>query len=224
MILCIGDVLSGEALSLMRNKLASANFIDGKVTAGWHARLVKKNTQLSKESPVLEEVKALVHNALKGNTLFQMAARPKCIHSMLISRYEAGMAYGTHTDDALMRSHNQVMRSDISFTLFLNSPEEYAGGELVIESTQGEEEYKLPAGSMIVYPSSTLHRVATVTQGVRLVAVSWVQSLIRDPHEREILFDLDTVRQSLFKQYGKTSEFDLLSKTHANLLRKWVDC
>lgn len=224
MILCIGDVLSGEALSLMRNKLASANFIDGKVTAGWHARLVKKNTQLSKESPVLEEIKTLINTALTGNALFQMAARPKCIHSMLISRYEAGMAYGTHTDDALMRSQNQVMRSDISFTLFLNSPEDYEGGELVIESTQGEEAYKLPAGSMIVYPSSTLHRVATVTQGVRLVAVSWVQSLIRDPHEREILFDLDTARQSLFKQYGKTSEFDLLSKTHANLLRKWVDC
>ena len=224
MILCIGNVLTDEELLLAQTKLESAAFIDGKVTAGWHARLVKDNTQLSKDSPVLEDLRSLINMALQRHRLFQMAARPKCIHPPLISRYEAGMAYGTHTDDALMRSQNQLMRSDISFTLFLNSPDDYQGGELVIESSEGEQDYKLPAGSMIVYPSSTLHRVETVTEGVRLAAVSWVQSLIRDPYEREILFDLETVRQAIFEQSGKTGEFDLLSKTHANLLRKWVEC
>lgn len=224
MILCIGDVLTQDELDLIAEKLSTAKFIDGKITAGWHARLVKKNAQLPKESPILEELRSLINTALKRNRLFQMVARPKRIHPMLISRYEVGMAYGAHTDDALMKSQKQLMRSDISFTLFLNPPEAYQGGELIIESAQGEEAYKLPAGAMIVYPSSTLHRVEVVAKGVRLAAVSWVQSLVRDPHEREILFDLDTARQSLFEQYGKTKEFDLLSKTHANLLRKWVEC
>lgn len=224
MIVCIANVLTVEELQLIRSQLESANFVDGKVTAGWHARLVKQNTQLPKDSPVLQEVRSRVLKAVQRHPVFQMAARPKRIHPLLISRYETGMAYGTHTDDALMRSQNQVMRSDVSFTVFLNPPEDYQGGELVIDSSQGEQDYKLPAGSMIVYPSSTLHRVETVTAGQRLVAVSWVQSLVRDPGDRGILFDLDTVRQTLFEKSGKTREFDLLSKTHANLLRKWSEC
>ncbi|MEO0987466.1 MAG: Fe2+-dependent dioxygenase [Cyanobacteria bacterium J06639_14] len=224
MIVCIGEVLTAEELELIAAKLQTAEFVDGKTTAGWHARLVKQNMQLPKGASVLEEVRSLISLALQRNRLFQMVARPKRIHPMLISRYEVGMAYGTHTDDAMMRSQQHLMRSDLSFTLFLNSPEAYQGGELIMDSAQGEQDYKLPAGAMIVYPSSTLHRVETVMAGVRLAAVSWVQSLVRDPHEREILFDLDTARQSLFEQYGKTREFDLLSKTHANLLRKWVEC
>lgn len=224
MIVCIANVLTDEELQLISSQLESANFVDGKVTAGWHARLVKQNTQLPQDSPVLQEVRSLVLKAVQRHPVFQMAVRPKRIHPPLISRYEAGMAYGTHTDDALMRSQNQVMRSDVSFTVFLNAPEEYQGGELVIDSSQGEQDYKLPAGSMIVYPSSTLHRVETVTAGQRLAAVSWVQSIVRDPGDREILFDLDTVRQTLFEKSGKTREFDLLSKTHANLLRKWSEC
>ncbi|MEO0532696.1 MAG: Fe2+-dependent dioxygenase [Cyanobacteria bacterium P01_A01_bin.123] len=224
MILCIGDVLTPDELALIAEKLKTAEFADGKLTAGWHARLVKQNTQLPKESPALKALRSLIDIALHRNRLFQMAAYPKRIHPLLVSRYEAGMAYGTHTDDALMNRQTQVMRSDISFTLFLNPPDAYQGGELIIDSAQGEQDYKLPAGAMIVYPSSTLHRVETVTAGMRLAAVSWVQSLVRDPQDREILFDLDTARQSLFEQHGKTQEFDLLSKTHANLLRKWADC
>lgn len=224
MILCIGDVLTPDELALIAEKLKTAEFADGKLTAGWHARLVKQNTQLPKESPALKALRSLIDIALRRNRLFQMAAYPKRIHPLLVSCYEAGMAYGTHTDDALMNRQTQVMRSDISFTLFLNSPDAYQGGELIIDSAQGEQDYKLPAGAMIVYPSSTLHRVETVTAGMRLAAVSWVQSLVRDPQNREILFDLDTARQSLFEQHGKTQEFDLLSKTHANLLRKWADC
>jgi PKHD-type hydroxylase len=223
MILCIGEILTADELNKITTKLVDAQFVDGKVTAGWHAKLVKHNTQLPKEAPELNEIRSLIEVALQRNPLFQMAVRPRQIHPPLISRYEAGMAYGTHTDNALMNTPHQLMRSDISFTLFLNAPEDYQGGELVIDSTQGEQAYKLDAGAMIVYPSSTLHRVETVTDGIRLAAVSWVQSLIRDPADREILFDLDTVRQALFQQYGKTKEFDLISKTQANLLRKWVE-
>jgi PKHD-type hydroxylase len=141
---------------------------------------------------------------------------------MLFSRYEAGMSYGRHIDNALM-GNQDFLRSDVSLTLFLNSPSTYEGGELVIESTDAEQAYKLEAGSVIVYPSSTLHRVEPVTEGVRLVAVAWVQSLVREPSQREILFDLDTVRRAIFTKQGKTIEFDLISKSYANLLRKWAD-
>lgn len=221
MLLCIANVLTSDELDLITSKLEGAEFVDGKSTAGWHARLVKHNTQLDSTAAVAEGLKSIVIEALQRNALFQMAVRPKVIRPPLFSRYEPGMSYGSHVDNALMG--NPLMRSDISMTLFLNPSDAYEGGELVIETSQGEEAIKLEAGSMVVYPSSTLHRVEPVTQGMRLVAVTWIQSLVRDAHEREILFDLDTVRQAMFEKYGKSSEFDLLSKSHANLLRKWVD-
>jgi PKHD-type hydroxylase len=224
MLLCIADVLLPDQLKGLVAKLNQAKFVDGKFTAGWHARMVKHNTQLKDDGTgLVQELQQNVMAALQKNALFQMAARPKQIRPLLFSRYEAGMDYGTHVDNALMGSDAALMRSDISLTLFLSNPESYTGGELVIESTQGEQAFKLPAGAMIIYPSSTLHRVEPVTQGVRLAAVTWVQSLVRDMGDREILFDLDTARHSLFEQYGKSAEFDLLSKSHANLLRKWAD-
>jgi PKHD-type hydroxylase len=223
MILCIGDVLSATELRQVANLLSGAEFVDGTLTAGWNARLVKNNRQLPKGSLQQRKIQEFIFAALERNLLFQMAARPKVVHPILVSRYEVGMSYGIHTDDALMATQQQLMRSDISFTLFLSSPEEYEGGDLMIESTEGERGYKLPAGAMILYPSSTLHRVKTVTKGIRLAAVSWVQSLIRDPQEREILFDLQTVRQQMFEESGKTRNFDLISKVYANLLRKWSD-
>ncbi|MGC1245436.1 MAG: Fe2+-dependent dioxygenase, partial [Spirulinaceae cyanobacterium] len=115
------------------------------------------------------------------------------------------------------------LRSDVSLTLFLNSPSDYVGGELVIEGADDERKFKLEAGSAVVYPSSTLHRVEEVTKGVRLVTVGWVQSLVRDPYQREILFDLDVARRSIFAREGKTIEFDLISKSHSNLLRRWAN-
>jgi PKHD-type hydroxylase len=130
------------------------------------------------------------------------------------------MSYGSHIDNAFMGEDNRL-RSDLSFTLFLSDPTTYEGGELVIETTGGEQAFKLTAGSMILYPSSTLHRVETITAGIRLAAVGWIQSLVRDAADREILFDLDTVRQELFARDGKTKEFDLLCKSYANLLRRW---
>lgn len=222
MILCIANVLTPEELATLTAQLDKADFVDGKTTAGWHARLVKHNQQLDRNAAVAEELKGLVMGALQRNSLFQMAVRPKIIRPPLFSRYQVGMSYGSHVDNALM-GDQPLMRSDVSMTLFISSLSDYDGGELVVETSQGEQEFKLEAGSLVLYPSTTLHRVEPVTRGVRLVAVSWIQSLVRDAHEREILFDLDTARQVLFEKSGKTLEFDLISKSHANLLRKWVE-
>jgi PKHD-type hydroxylase len=218
MIFKIPGILAPEELEYITSSLAQAEFVDGKLTAGWHAKLVKNNQQL-KHSEFQQELKELIKKALSRNALFQMAVRPKIIHSILFSRYDTGMSYGRHTDNALMGS---FVRSDVSFTLFLNPPT-YEGGELVIEGADDEKAYKLEAGEMIVYPSTTLHRVDPVTKGTRLVVVGWVQSLIRDASEREILFELDTVRHAMFAKDGKTPEFDLIAKSVANLLRKWAE-
>jgi len=166
-----------------------------------------------------KELRGQVQAALERHPLFQVAVRPRYVHSLLLSRYDPGMEYGRHTDNALMGQY----RSDVSFTVFLSDPNDYEGGELVMEGADDERAYKLPAGAAIAYPSSTLHRVTPVTSGVRLAAVGWVQSWIRDPAEREVLFDLETVRRSLYAQSGKTDEFNLLSKSVANLLRRWAE-
>lgn len=219
MIFKIPDILAPEELKYITSSLAEAEFVDGKLTAGWHAKLVKHNQQL-KYSEFQQELKELIKKALNRNGLFQMAVRPKIIHSILFSRYDPGMSYGRHTDNALMAS---FARSDVSFTLFLNSPATYEGGELVIEGADDEKAYKLETGEMIVYPSTSLHRVDPVIKGTRLVVVGWVQSLVRDASEREILFELDTVRHAMFAKDGKTPEFDLIAKSVANLLRKWAE-
>lgn len=222
MIFQIPNLLTPEELRQLTQDLATTKFVDGKLTAGWHAKLVKQNQQLAKDNAVAVQGRSLVISALNRNPLFQTAVRPRQVHSLLFSRYGEGMSYGRHTDNALMGGQN-FWRSDVSFTVFLNSPADYDGGELVIEGADDEKAYKLEAGTAIVYPSTTLHRVDPVTAGERLVAVGWVQSLVRDAAQRELLFDVETVRQSWFAQHGKTAEFDLLSKTLANLLRQWVD-
>lgn len=220
MIFQIPEVLTADELTHIHAALADAEFVDGKLTAGWYAKEVKQNQQLNQNTA--RSLKGIVQQAIARNPLFQTAVRPKKIHSLLFSRYDVGMSYGRHTDNALMGG-NHFWRSDVSFTLFLNAPSEYEGGELVVEGADSEQSYRLNAGSMIVYPSSTLHRVDPVTKGTRLVVVGWVQSLIRDVANREILFDLETVRRSYFAKEGKSPEFDLLSKTIANLLRKWAE-
>ncbi|MEO0756707.1 MAG: Fe2+-dependent dioxygenase [Cyanobacteria bacterium J06648_16] len=212
----IPDLLSPEERHQILSVLETAEFVDGKLTAGWYAKQVKHNEQL--KSADAKALKEQIKTALQKHPLFQSAVRPRQIHTILLSRYEMGMSYGTHADNALMRQY----RADVSFTLFLNGPEAYEGGELVIEGADDEQVYKLPAGTGLFYPSSTLHRVNEVTQGVRFVAVGWVQSWVRDPAQREILFDLDTARRSLFAQQGKTAEFDLISKSISNLLRRWA--
>ncbi|MDC0831980.1 PKHD-type hydroxylase [Leptolyngbya valderiana BDU 20041] len=221
MIFTIPNFLSPEELHRIGEILQQAEFVDGKLTAGWYAKQVKHNQQLKGKTATTTTLRKLVQGAFDCNPLFQTAVRPRKIHSILFSRYDEGMSYGRHADNALMGA--EFWRSDVSFTVFLNSPSDYDGGELAIESADDEKSYKLDAGSAIVYPSSTLHRVDPVIRGTRFVAVGWVQSLIRDPSQREILFDLETVRRSIFAKEGKTTEFDLLSKSVANLLRRWAD-
>ena len=218
MILAIADVLSAADIEDVRAGLATATFIDGKATAGWAAKLVKSNLQASGGAE-LDRLGALLEARLTQHAVFALATRPKIVLGPLFSRYQPGHAYGTHVDDALMGG----VRSDVAFTLFLSPPESYQGGELVIDTTAGEEAFKLAAGSVITYPATTLHRVAPVTQGERLAAVGWLRSYIRDAGRRELLFDLETARRRLFDQHGKSADADLLAKCAANLMRLWCD-
>ena len=220
MIITLENVISETEITEIQRDLSNAEFIDGKLTAGWHAKLVKNNSQLKRNSKAEQTLSAFIKQKLFSNPLFQAVSYPRYIHSLLISRYDTGMSYGRHVDNAFMGKAPK-RRSDISFTVFLNNPEDYNGGELCFEFSDGEKNHKLSAGDAILYPSSTIHEVKEVTSGHRLVVVGWVESYIRDPNQRELLFDLDTAKRSLFQKMGKTIEFDLIAKTHSNLLRQW---
>lgn len=219
MQIAIANVLTLEELGTVRTSLESAKFIDGRETAGWAAKLVKENMQAAASDHSLDTARRLIAEKILNNDLFKLAARPKKLSPLLLSRYEPGMKYGAHVDDAVMGG----MRSDAAFTLFLSDPKSYGGGELVIESSSGEEGVKLEAGSLFVYPATTLHRVAEVTKGSRFAAVGWVRSLVRDGAKRELLFDLDTAKRRLFEREGKSADFDLLAKSTANLFRMWAE-
>ncbi len=222
MILCIGNVLDAKALTALRELIGRQAFASGGATAGWAARSVKNNEQLAKDSPSYPQIREAIGTALGSNELFALAAAPKCMRPIMISRYGPGMGYGTHVDNALMGDTDR-MRSDVSFTLFLSEPDAYEGGDLVIDDSSGDSSYKLPAGSLVLYPSTTLHRVEQVVSGERLVALGWVQSLVRDASQRAMLFDLETVRRELFAKSGKTAHFDTLSKCTSNLWRMWAE-
>jgi PKHD-type hydroxylase len=215
----IADILSSEELATVAAALTRARFVDGRETAGFAARVVKKNRQAQGSERALEMIRKLVAARILGNEVFQMAVRPKALSPLLFSRYEKGMHYGSHVDDALMGG----MRSDVAFTLFLCDPESYVGGELVIESAAGEDAVKLPAGALVAYPATSLHRVNDVTRGVRFVAAGWARSFVRDAAQRDLLFDLDTARLRLFAREGKSEDFDLVAKSVANLLRMWAE-
>jgi PKHD-type hydroxylase len=219
MQIVIGNVLSADDVKVVRATLTRARFIDGRATAGFAARTVKNNRQAAGSDRSLETIRKLVAERILGNEVFRLAVRPKALSPLLFSRYEKGMHYGSHVDDALMGG----MRTDVSFTLFLSDPKNYDGGALAIESTSGEESFKLAAGSLVAYPSTSLHQVTAVTRGARLAAVGWARSFIRDPARRELLFDLDTARRQLFAREGKSAEFDLVSRSLANLLRMWAE-
>lgn len=219
---CIADVLNAEQLREVRELLAKQPYQSGTKTAGWAATLVKNNEQLDPKGPGFEKLQQLILAALAANEVFTLAAMPKALRPITFSRYASGMGYGDHVDNALM-GENPRIRSDLSFTLFLSAPADYEGGELMIEDTMGTHDFKLDAGALVLYPSDTVHRVATVTSGVRQVAVGWVQSLIRDPRQRQVLFDLEVVKRQLFQQQGKTPQFDSLAKSCSNLWRMWAD-
>lgn len=222
MLICISSVLSPDKLSAVRDALSQKDYVDGKSTAGWAAAKVKNNLQLNAASKSYQTAQKIILEALSGSQLFTLAAAPQAIRPLLISRYGEGMGYGAHVDNALMGESPRV-RTDLAFTIFLSDPDDYEGGELVIDDPGGERDFKLPAGSMVLYPADTLHRVETVVSGQRDVAVSWVQSLIRDPIQRQILFELETVRNVLFGKYGKSEEFDTLTRSTSGLWRMWAD-
>ncbi len=219
MLLQIGDVLSKEQITSLVASLDSVTvtFEDGRKTAGWQAREVKNNLQAS--GPAATQATDVVKNALFQHPVFKAFAMPKEFVKLLVSRYTPGMEYGTHVDDALMAG----VRTDMSFTLFLRGPETYEGGELIIEGSDGDTEVKLPAGSLVLYPTTTLHRVAPVVKGERLAIVGWVRSYIRSAEDREILFDLENAIAALRMADTSRETMNRLLKVKANLLRKWAE-
>jgi PKHD-type hydroxylase len=220
MIVCLGVLNKGE-LRAVAAQLKSTRFASGRRTAGWHARAVKRNRQAA-PTPALAKATGTIAQALERNDVFQSAVRPLRLSPVMFSRYESDMEYGPHVDDALMQAADgSPLRSDVSITVFLCDPATYEGGALVIEDSGGERPFKLGAGDAIAYPATSLHRVEPVTKGARLAAVLWAQSVVPEASEREMLFDLDVARRAMFETHGKSREFDLITKTHANLLRRW---
>lgn len=218
MLIVIAQVLGGEQLTELQSALSRADFSDGRLTAGWSARLVKRNSQAAPD-PALDQWRDRVQSALSAHPVFRLAALPKRIIGPMFSRYQAGDHYGPHADEPLMDG----TRIDLSFTLYLSPPESYDGGELTLDTHSGTEAHKYEAGSVMLYPANTLHHVAPVVRGTRYAAVGWVRSHVREAEKRELLFDLETARQRLFAREGKTAEHDLLSKTYANLVRMWCE-
>jgi PKHD-type hydroxylase len=211
-ILCEAEV--SAVLQVLKEE---APFADGRTTAGFHAKQVKKNEQATGAKS--EAIAKKIENALSQHPVFRAAAMPRDFARLLLSRYRPGMRYGTHIDDALIDGK----RTDLSFTLFLSDPSAYEGGALIIEGNDGEQEFKLPIGSLILYPSTALHRVEEVSSGERLAAVGWVRSLIREQGQREILFDLENAIASLRAAEADRAVLDRLFKVRANLMRMWVD-
>lgn len=223
MLVHIPDVLRSDELQHLRQRLAQAQWGDGRETVGAQGAQVKFNEQLAEASPLKAELGALVLSALQRSPLFFAATLPLKILPPRFNRYQGGGTYGFHVDGAVMATGTDShLRSDISCTLFLAPPEAYDGGELVISDTYGEHEVKLPAGDLIVYPSSSLHRVTPVTRGARIAAFFWVQSMVADETQRRLLWEMDTSIQRL--RQGNADEDAVLRLTgvYHNLLRRWA--
>lgn len=218
MFLVLPAVLSPAETAALAEAAGDLAFEDGRATAGRYAREVKANDQAA-ASPERDAILARVEQGLRAHPLFRAAARPKAMTPLILSRYRAGQTYGLHVDDTLMGG----VRTDLSFTLFLADPASYDGGALIVEDSLEARAIKLQAGDAVLYPSGSLHRVEPVTRGTRLAVVGWVQSLIRDPARREILFDLDRSVETVFAKEGKSETFDRLAKTRSNLLRLWAE-
>lgn len=223
MLLAIADVLNQDQLKNVNDILKDAHFIDGRLSAGTTARKVKKNHELPADSQLQSQLNNIVMNSLYNHPLYQAAVLPHRQASPFYARYEPGEAYGHHVDDPVMGPMQGRYRTDVSTTLFLNNPDEYEGGEIVIQSQNGEQAIKLAAGSAITYPSGSLHRVAEVTKGTRLVAVTWAQSMVRDAEKRELLFNLYKSRDALQKKYPDDEEVVKVDHTYINLVRMWAE-
>ena len=223
MLLQIPRVVSRDKLTVIRTILAKAQFVDGKLSAGMAAERVKNNEELASDAKEIQQLNNLVMGSLVQHPQYQSAALPMKIASPFYARYRPGMTYGDHVDDPVMGPPQGRYRSDVSTTVFLNEPEDYEGGELVIRTSFGDQRIKLPAGHAVVYPSSSLHHVAEVTRGERLVAVTWAQSMVRDAAKRELLYELNQTRENLLKHRPEEQDTKRVDVAYVNLIRMWAD-
>lgn len=225
MLLHVPDVLSDEELSACRKALADAPWADGRITAGHQSARAKHNLQLPEDSPVARELGARVLAALERSPLFLSAALPAKIFPPLFNCYRESQSFGVHVDNAVrqFRGSSFRIRTDLSVTLFLSNPDEYDGGELTIDDTYGQHRVKLPAGDLVLYPASSLHKVEPITRGARIASFFWVQSLVRDDGARSILFDLDTAIQRLSAERPDDPSLVQLTGVYHNLLRRWAE-
>lgn len=222
MSLILQQVLAGEDVARVRRDLEQAAWGSGKRTAGAAARDVKENLQADGADPRVQALERFVVDALYRHPLFEIAARPARLSRLLFSKYEPGMTYGAHTDDALMGKGEDKLRTDLAFTIFLADRESYEGGALVVQSALGDQEIALEAGDAILYPAGSIHHVAPVTKGARLAAVGWLQSYVSDAAQRETLFDLSVTRTRLAQAGAAREDLLRLDKSISNLLRMWA--
>jgi PKHD-type hydroxylase len=226
MLIAIPDVLDAAGVGTLRQIIDAAEWVDGNATSGHQSALAKQNEQLPEDSAAAREAGSLVLDALSASPLFVAAALPLKVYPPLFNRYEGGDTFASHVDSAIRirRGSDFRVRSDLSATLFLADPDSYDGGELVIEDSFGEQRVKLPAGHMVLYPASSVHRVEPVTRGVRVASFFWVQSMVRDDGARRILFDLDQAVQDVAARLGQDDPAAVrLTGTYHNLLRRWAE-
>lgn len=222
MLLEIPQLLNRAQLDKIHELLAKAQFVDGRLTAGRVAGEVKHNEELALEPELLQRLYRIVMASVGHSEVFRSAALPAKVADFIFARYRPGMRYGDHVDDPIM-GQGPRFRSDVSMTVFLNEPDSYAGGELVIRTPFGEQRVKLAAGHAVVYPSASVHRVAEVTRGERLVAVSWIQSLVRDPDKRALLHELNQARETLLREQPDAAETRQVNHSYINLVRMWSE-
>lgn len=223
MLLEIPAILDANKLSNINKILQNATFVDGKLSAGTVAQRVKNNLEMNHTSQQAQYLDQLVVGSLAESEMFRNAVLPNKVAQPFFARYETGMAYGNHIDDPIMGSGTEKYRTDVATTIFLNEPEEYEGGELVINTTCGQKKVKLRAGDAVCYSANSLHHVAEVKSGVRLVAVLWLQSFVRDPAKRELLYELSLAREKMLKEYPDTEETTQVDHSYVNLVRMWSD-
>ena len=217
------SLLPPQAIQDLERQLSIARFADGRQTASNKAKSVKNNLQVDlNDQNTLAHLQQTVGSALMMNPLFQSAALPKYIYPPVFSKYEPGMEYGWHTDSPIM-GNQPPLRTDLGMTIFLSDPDTYEGGELEVQTNSGLKQFKLPKGDAICYPTTQIHRVAPVTSGVRLAAVSWVQCSVRDPQKREILTGLWDVHQRLVEKDMDSKEAPVVLQTYSNLMRMWAE-
>jgi len=220
----IPKLLNEAQLAKIESLLEGAEFADGKSTAGMAAARVKQNEELRKTPRESEILGRIFMSAIGHNPVFRMAVLPHRVADPIFARYRPGMTYGDHVDDPIMGGSGAGrFRTDVSMTVFLRSPDSYDGGELVIRTSFGTKQVKLDAGDAVVYPSSSIHHVAEVTRGERMVALTWIQSYVRDPARRELLFELGQARELLLRREPQTEHTDWVDRSYVNLLRMWSE-